>query len=139
MAIDRSGGVWFIELRAGKIGRYAGGRFAEFPVPGPQAGLTNLAVAPDGSVWFTALREHKLVFFQGQGWIRPVYFTLLTSHTILAVVIVPLILVTRSRSTVTYSCSFARGSSVCFIRSTTDCGRLSPSPLANVTRASNSQ
>lgn len=30
--------------------------------------------------------------FAGQGWSRPVYFTILTSHTILAVVIVPLIL-----------------------------------------------
>jgi len=36
--------------------------------------------------------------FQGQGWIRPVYFTLLTSHTILAIVIVPLILVTLRRA-----------------------------------------
>lgn len=44
------------------------------------------------------LREKKLVLFQGQGWIRPVYFTLLTSHTILAVVIVPLILVTLRRA-----------------------------------------
>jgi uncharacterized membrane protein YozB (DUF420 family) len=44
------------------------------------------------------LRERKLVLFQGQGWIRPVYFTLLTSHTILAVVIVPLILVTLRRA-----------------------------------------
>ena len=26
-----------------------------------------------------------LIRFGGQGWIRPVYFTLLTSHTILAV------------------------------------------------------
>jgi len=34
------------------------------------------------------------VAFQGQGWIRPVYFVLLTSHTILAVTIVPLILIT---------------------------------------------
>ncbi len=38
------------------------------------------------------------VVFQGQGWIRPVYFTLLTSHTILAVVIVPMILVTLRRA-----------------------------------------
>jgi len=38
------------------------------------------------------------VAFQGQGWIRPVYFVLLTSHTILAVVIVPLILVTLRRA-----------------------------------------
>lgn len=44
------------------------------------------------------LREKKLLLFQGQGWIRPVYFTLLTSHTILAVIIVPLILVTLRRA-----------------------------------------
>jgi uncharacterized membrane protein YozB (DUF420 family) len=36
--------------------------------------------------------------FQGQGWIRPVYFTLLTTHTVLAVVIVPMILVTLRRA-----------------------------------------
>ena len=38
------------------------------------------------------------VRFQGQGWIRPVYFTLLISHTILAIVIVPMILVTLRRA-----------------------------------------
>lgn len=38
------------------------------------------------------------VAFQGQGWIRPVYFVLLTSHTILAIVIVPLILMTLRRA-----------------------------------------
>ena len=38
------------------------------------------------------------VTFQGQGWIRPVYFVLLTSHTILAAVIVPLIIVTLRRA-----------------------------------------
>jgi putative membrane protein len=32
--------------------------------------------------------------FTGQGWIRPVYFTILTSHTILAMVIVPLVIAT---------------------------------------------
>lgn len=36
--------------------------------------------------------------FQGQGWIRPVYFALLLSHTILAIVIVPMILVTLRRA-----------------------------------------
>jgi putative membrane protein len=36
--------------------------------------------------------------FGGQGWIRPVYFTLLISHTTLAVVIVPLILITLRRA-----------------------------------------
>ena len=44
------------------------------------------------------LREHKLVLFAGQGWIRPVYFTLLISHSILAAVIVPLILITLRRA-----------------------------------------
>ena len=34
------------------------------------------------------------VHFPGQGWIRPVYFTLLFSHTLLAIVVVPLVLVT---------------------------------------------
>jgi putative membrane protein len=38
------------------------------------------------------------VVFQGQGWIRPVYFVLLTTHTILAIVIVPLILITLRRA-----------------------------------------
>ena len=37
------------------------------------------------------------VHFQGVGWSRPVYFTILISHTILAVVIVPLVLITLSR------------------------------------------
>ena len=40
------------------------------------------------------IRVKQLVLFQGQGWIRPIYFTLLTSHTILAIVIVPMILIT---------------------------------------------
>ena len=44
------------------------------------------------------IRIHEIIHFQGQGWIRPVYFTLLTSHTILAVVIVPLILITLRRA-----------------------------------------
>jgi uncharacterized membrane protein YozB (DUF420 family) len=38
------------------------------------------------------------VAFQGQGWIRPVYFTLLLTHTVLAIVIVPMIIVTLRRA-----------------------------------------
>ena len=38
------------------------------------------------------------VVFQGQGWIRPVYFALLTSHTILAIVIVPLVITSLVRA-----------------------------------------
>jgi uncharacterized membrane protein YozB (DUF420 family) len=44
------------------------------------------------------IRVKQLILFQGQGWIRPVYFMLLTSHTILAIVIVPLILITLRRA-----------------------------------------
>ena len=60
VAVDGHGAVWFAELRANKIGRYAGGRFSEFPIPTAKAGLTGLAVAPDGAVWFTELRTGKL-------------------------------------------------------------------------------
>jgi putative membrane protein len=38
------------------------------------------------------------VHFQSHGWIRSVYFTILTSHTILAAVIVPLVIVTLRRA-----------------------------------------
>jgi uncharacterized membrane protein YozB (DUF420 family) len=39
-----------------------------------------------------------VIRFQGHGWIRPVYFTLLLSHTVLAIVVVPMVLVTLSRA-----------------------------------------
>lgn len=41
---------------------------------------------------------HGTTRFTGEGIVRPVYFTILTSHTILAVVIVPLIAVTLYRA-----------------------------------------
>jgi uncharacterized membrane protein YozB (DUF420 family) len=37
------------------------------------------------------------VRFQGQGWARPVYFSILLSHTILAVAVVPLVLMSLWR------------------------------------------
>src|SRR5258708_32186816 len=40
------------------------------------------------------------VAFQGQGWIRPVYFVLLTAHTVLSIVVVPLILIALQRARV---------------------------------------
>jgi len=42
---------------------------------------------------------HGSTRFTGQGIVRPVYFVILISHTILAVVIVPLILITIYRAT----------------------------------------
>ncbi len=38
------------------------------------------------------------VRFQGQGWLRPVYFTILISHTLLAVTVVPLVIITLRRA-----------------------------------------
>lgn len=38
------------------------------------------------------------VKFQGQGWIRSVYFTILITHTILATAVVPLALITLVRA-----------------------------------------
>jgi uncharacterized membrane protein YozB (DUF420 family) len=37
------------------------------------------------------------VHFRGTGWSRPLYFSILISHTTLAVVIVPMILITLTR------------------------------------------
>jgi uncharacterized membrane protein YozB (DUF420 family) len=36
--------------------------------------------------------------FQGQGWIRPVYFAILLSHTVLAAAILPLVIMTLKRA-----------------------------------------
>jgi len=36
--------------------------------------------------------------FPGRGWMRPVYFTILISHTVLAVAVVPLVIITLSRA-----------------------------------------
>jgi virginiamycin B lyase len=60
MAVGADGAVWFVEIAANKIGRFARDRFEEIKVPTPNAGLTSLAVAPDGAVWFTELRGHRL-------------------------------------------------------------------------------
>ena len=40
---------------------------------------------------------HGSTKFLGQGWIRPVYFSILISHTILAVVVAPLAILTFLR------------------------------------------
>jgi len=65
VAVGADGAVWFLEIAANKIGRFAGGRFEEYAVPTASAGLVALAVAPDGDAWFTELRGHRL------GRVRP--------------------------------------------------------------------
>ena len=42
--------------------------------------------------------NHGSTRFQGTGIVRPIYFTILMTHTILAIVIVPLIIVTFYRA-----------------------------------------
>lgn len=50
-------------------------------------------------VSYLTLRYHAgMTRFTGQGWIRPAYFTILISHTVLAAGIVPLVLLTLSRA-----------------------------------------
>ena len=41
---------------------------------------------------------HGTTRFQGTGLARPIYFTILTSHTILAIAIVPLVIITFYRA-----------------------------------------
>jgi uncharacterized membrane protein YozB (DUF420 family) len=38
------------------------------------------------------------VRFQGQGWYRPLYFTILLTHTVLAAAVVPLVIITLTRA-----------------------------------------
>ena len=47
-------------------------------------------------LWYHA--HHGVTHFTGQGFVRAAYFTLLGSHTILATVIVPLVLMTLYRA-----------------------------------------
>lgn len=50
-------------------------------------------------VSYVVLRMHAPIFeFQGQGTVRIVYFTILTSHVILALAIVPLVSITLFRA-----------------------------------------
>jgi uncharacterized membrane protein YozB (DUF420 family) len=39
-----------------------------------------------------------VIHFQGQGAVRPVYFSILITHTILAAIIVPLVIITLARA-----------------------------------------
>ena len=48
-------------------------------------------------LWYHAHAGVGSVRFQGQGVVRPVYFAILISHTLLAAVVVPLVIVTLIR------------------------------------------
>lgn len=42
--------------------------------------------------------EHGSQPFQGEGWSRPLYFSILSTHTILALTIVPMAIITLTRA-----------------------------------------
>jgi putative membrane protein len=68
-----------------------------------KAHLTCMLAALAASVVFLSSyliyhAHHGTTRFAGQGVARPVYFFILTTHTILAVVIVPLIIITLRRA-----------------------------------------
>jgi len=48
--------------------------------------------------YLTYHAQHGSTRFQGQGIIRPIYFVILTTHTILAAVIVPFVIITVRRA-----------------------------------------
>ncbi len=47
--------------------------------------------------YLTYHASHGTTHFMGTGWIRPVYFSILTSHTILAAAVVPLAILSLRR------------------------------------------
>src|SRR5713226_7841877 len=42
--------------------------------------------------------HHGTTSFKGEGWARPVYFFILTTHTVLAASVVPLVIITLRRA-----------------------------------------
>ena len=74
--------------------------------------ISRKRVAAHRSVMITALVSSSLflisylyyhwqvgsVHFQGEGWSRPVYFTILFTHTVLAAAIVPMVIITLNRA-----------------------------------------
>lgn len=63
---------------------------------------TMIAALLSSSVFLTSYLYYHWhvgsVHFQGQGWSRPVYFSILISHTTLAIAIVPMIIITLIRA-----------------------------------------
>lgn len=61
--------------------------------------LSALVVSSMFLVGYVTLRAVAgMTRFTGEGWIRPVYFAILSSHTVLAAVIVPLVLLALVRA-----------------------------------------
>lgn len=55
------GSIWFVELNAGKIGRFTpGGGFQEFQLPNPQSEPEQITSGSDGNLWFTELNNNAI-------------------------------------------------------------------------------
>src|SRR5512141_2215549 len=73
-------------IRRGNIGRHRRFMLSAFVVSGVFL------------VSYLVLRYHAGVTrFVGQGWIRPVYFAILLTHTVLAAAMVPFVIATLAR------------------------------------------
>ena len=77
----------YLSIRAGKVATHRACQISALVV-------SSLFLAS----YLTYHYFHGTTRFQGTGLARPFYFTVLTSHTILAIVIVPLIIVTFIRA-----------------------------------------
>lgn len=77
----------FLFIRSGKIGAHKRCMFAALSVS------TLFLIS-----YLLYHFNHFSTRFQGQGLARPVYFTILISHTILAIIIVPLVMITLRRA-----------------------------------------
>jgi len=64
---------------------------------GDGRGLCHLFTVPGFVSVLSLARACGIVYFRGTGWVRALYLTILTSHTILAIVVVPLVLITLTR------------------------------------------
>jgi virginiamycin B lyase len=59
--IGPDGSIWFVELNAGKIGRFTpGGGFQEFTLPNPTSAPEQITSGSDGSLWFTELNNNAI-------------------------------------------------------------------------------
>lgn len=78
--------VGFLQIRKGRILRHRAFMLAAF--------LTSTAFLASYLAYHYYAGSTR---FQGEGWIRGIYFAILISHSILAALVVPLVLVTLSR------------------------------------------
>lgn len=61
--------------------------------------ITAMAISAVFLISYVTLRFYAPIFeFRGEGFIRPIYYTLLVSHVLLAIAIVPLVIITVFRA-----------------------------------------